>query len=184
MHVVHAECFRTRDQALPHVISSPEQAQPNAEPAVLIEEHAGFEFLIPANQDRRASPVCQGIGRDKVFGVGGEIVFLAAALTQLANLRQARVEFPVTENQVGCSCAVTNPEPALESFLTVLPSSCRLLSINPLEFTLFIPNITGYRATMLVSWILSQWAGSSLGKEQQLGIQLECAHLILCFFVK
>src|ERR1700677_320894 len=107
MHIVHAKCFGTRDQALPDVITSPEQSQPNAKPAMLIEKDAGFEFLIPANQDRRTSSVCQGIGRDEVFRVSGQVVFLAAAQAQLANLRQTREQLPVAENQVGCSCAVT-----------------------------------------------------------------------------
>ena len=70
------------------------------------EQDTRFELSSVPNQCRRTSTVCQGIRSDEVFRLGGEIIFLATAAPQLANLGQAGVQFPVADDQFQVSCVV------------------------------------------------------------------------------
>ncbi len=100
MHIVHAECFPPCHQALPNVISSAKKSQPNAKPAMFIEQDTRFEFLILANQHRGTPSVCQRIGGDEVFRLRGEIVLLATPPAKLQNLRQVRMELPIADEHL------------------------------------------------------------------------------------
>ena len=96
MHIVHAECFGAGYQAFSDVIAAAEESQPNAKPAMLIEQDTGFELMISANQHRRALSVFQGVRRDEVLRVRGEIIFLAAA--PAANRSPARCIWPALDS--------------------------------------------------------------------------------------
>ena len=65
---------------------------------MFVEQDASFEFFIPADQNRGASSVRQGVGRDEVFRLRSKILFLATSAPQLANLRQVRLDLAITDH--------------------------------------------------------------------------------------
>src|ERR1700753_4416218 len=93
-------------QAFPNVVSTSEQSNPDTQPGMFVEQHAGFEFPIPANQHRRTPSIGQSISGHKVFRFGGEIFLLAAASPKLQNLGQVKAQCAIPAEQSCLSRAV------------------------------------------------------------------------------
>src|SRR5277367_4299307 len=106
MNIVHAQCFRSHDQAFAYVISPTEEAETDARPGMLVEQHTRFKVAVLTDQHRRASSVCQGVCRDEVFRVCGEIVFLTTLPAKLENLCKVRMELSIADNHVRSSRAL------------------------------------------------------------------------------
>src|ERR1700734_497535 len=100
VHILYAQCRITNHQALPDVISAPEQSKPNAKPRVLVKKNTSFEFAIMANQHRPTPAVGESVGRDEVFRFGGEIILLVTAPAKLEDLPQVRPQPSIPDNQL------------------------------------------------------------------------------------
>jgi hypothetical protein len=73
---------------------------------MFIEQDASFKLPIPANQHRRTPFIFHGICSDEIFRLRGEIIFLATAAPEFANLSQAGVQFPIAHHQSQVSCVI------------------------------------------------------------------------------
>src|ERR1700730_3390972 len=67
---------------------------------MFVEKHASFEFLILANQHRSTPSVWQGLGREEIFRLRGQIVFLMTTPPQLKNLCQVRVDRAIADKDI------------------------------------------------------------------------------------
>jgi hypothetical protein len=73
---------------------------------MLIEQDASFKLPIPANQHRRTPFIFHGICSDEVFRLCGEIIFLATAAPEFANLSQAGEQSSIAHYQLQVSCVI------------------------------------------------------------------------------
>jgi hypothetical protein len=73
---------------------------------MFVKENASFQFLILANQHRGTPSVWQGLRRQEIFRLRGQIVFLPATPSQLQNLRQVRMDRAVPDEHFRGSWAI------------------------------------------------------------------------------
>jgi hypothetical protein len=68
-------------------------------------QDAGFEIVIPANQNRRNPAVFLLVCSNEIFKIRGEVVLLAAAQTEFPNGRDIHPKLSFTDKNFGGSFA-------------------------------------------------------------------------------
>ena len=86
VHRVQPQLFGRNHQAFAHVVAPAEQPQPHPQPGMFVEQHARFQLPLAPDQDGSAPSVLVCICSNKVFRLGGEIIFLPTPASKLPNL--------------------------------------------------------------------------------------------------
>ena len=73
---------------------------------MFVKEDTSFQFLILANQHRGTPSVRQGMSREEILRLRGQIVFLPATPSQLQNLCQVRMDRAAADDHFRGSRAI------------------------------------------------------------------------------